>query len=1398
MIKEKKIKKKTVPKFERDLLEYVNRTPGQLLVPGNQSPLCAKCGLDKCGAYNPYLQPSAPEQPPLLTIIVDSVSKGEDQANELGIHGTSGLLRKLVADIAVEIKLDVSRVRLVPLTMCASRAAKKINYKTKGNWCRWHAVQDLVENPPGMVMAIGTTVLGALSHKSNAQDWSGRLLTWRGWPDDWIVNSKFENGHYLFGDRPTKDDRIPLYALQAPRIVYSTQNPRVIKKWRDQLRAGLELAVKGVEPLDYNRPWWRISCDADDIEATLNTIPDGALVQHDTETTGLEPYRKGAKIVFHMFRWKDKDGSVKSIGFPWDYPESPIISAIARLTPVVLQTLYRTFREGHNYSFDNLQCHGTMGGDLNKLCDSMGGDTLHMLYTARQDTGSRGLEIIAYDWAPTLAGYEEEMVMLIDQYPERLDPASGTGGHYALCPADKWDTHLKPYVMGDVEVVGEASPAIRTKLVGARTYQIPLAHNAMRDKFRWFGPPKRDWIYDNIMLPSQRTLTAMMGRGMFIDQNELAVLEDVVPKATLAAKEKLKSSNPKIIQWVEQMEATEKDWSFDLESKDQLKTILYDIMNLPVVRLTKAGRQTLGDMTKEDMAKRDKNELLEFASTDKFTLNSLAVIHEDVRPLLEYRKQFKTYTTYVRSMRNHFNPLVDKTHRKTSPYLMDDSCVHPTFNQVGTRSGRLSSCLPLDVIVATDRGLIRFGDIKVGDLIQSDTGAHPVKTVWDLTTKVELQIATGTGKKLRCSPDHEIFTSKGKIRAGNLVVGDNIWYNPAPAHFPTEYVRLDPVTVTGKPRTPFTTPDVLDESVAFVLGHFSAEGFISHFKSRPSVNSGKGGNQHTRYKGKINYSNKYAGIDRFPLRASTCVGDTEIELGNFVKSEWARLFGVVPKERKLPGTISYCVTSMGVSQWFINLKIDGLSHARRVPPAIFKSPETVIRAYLRGLFEGDGCAINGISLVTYSGGMAEDVSLLLDALGIRHFTRSSKLDVSRYKTTRHGTHRHVLTVVNMDRHKAADLFWSSKKKEEAGKSVSIATALTAQWDASGAYLDGVESIEMRESVPMIDIEVDNENHRFCVSGLLVSNSRPNAQQIPRESLVKQMYTSRFGNEGCLYQNDLSQIELRLIACACGDPSMVDAFCRGVDLHSLTANKVFKTKYEEFEKTYMEWLQKNGREKEAKELDRKRKVAKIVNFLTGYGGGPLGLQTSLAQGNVYLTQEECEEIIETFFDAYPALRRHIGLYKDFILKHGVAVSIFGRVRVFEEVFGDDREAKAKALRSGYNHLIQSTASDMMLICITIIEKLMRDANLESMLVSTVHDSLLIDAKRHELPQIHSICDQILNNMPEVLKLFFGESYDTSWLIVPITADAEVGPNYLDQRKVSGSNPDWDALLNAKTH
>jgi uracil-DNA glycosylase len=1094
---------KHLKKFDKDMIRYQNGgiIEGKVeivtvpdaynplgdreLIPDPKSPICAACGLDQTGCRSPYMAYAGSENP-VATIIVESISRKEDDKGVIGAGGLNGWIAALIYKLQEDHGVALEDIRWVPLTRCASRADKLPNYKTKGNWCRHYVIRDLMLHPPKVVIPVGTAVLGLLSHKSNAGDWSGRLLTWRGWPDDWLTEpdymldrpdpldpTKTVQGHPLYGQAP--NIRIPMVPLQNPRLVLASQNEIIMRRWQEDLVYALKVGKEIQTPLSYDRPWYRISTDPEEIIRVLEHVYRLALeyenfiVAYDTETTGLKPWayfrrvkasgnaqnllvrNKGAaikedeasedeivrspdpRIVFMMFRWVNPEtGKPESIGFPWDYPESEIKPYLADIAPHVISVLASAEISGHNLTFDELFTIATVGrrerenepfnpdgswnenwlllqDRINLLAQQAKWDTWHMAFTALQRRGSLGLEILTYDWVPELAGYEEDMTLMISLYGDQMNPANNKGGHYANCPKKYWDTHLKPYVMGDVEAAYISRDKLAERLRKTKVYKIPLA-KPDRPGFRYYQTPSRDWVYQKIVSPASRTLTKMMARGMYINPDELMAQEKSYPEKVQAAKMKLRQADPAIEHWclvkrqesetriAQNPDSKEEPWELDLENKSQLKELLFDILECKIVRLTKNGRKLYGE-DPADWDNLDYNELKEFAAVDKYTLNRLAVDHPNLRPLQEYRKVFKLYSTYVRPMRNMMAAKLDKKQRVKEPHLSVDHCVHAQFMLTGTRSGRLSS------------------------------------------------------------------------------------------------------------------------------------------------------------------------------------------------------------------------------------------------------------------------------------------------------------------------------------------------------------------------------------------------------------RDPNLQQLPNEGLVKRLFGSRFRDRGCIYAADLSQIELRLMAAACGDPSMVQAYLDDIDIHSLTASKIFHVPYETFTKKHMEDLQKKGKSDEAKKLELQRKIAKTTNFLTGYGGGAFGLQNVLANNEVYMTIEECEAIVTGFFEAYPALKRFLGVYKNFIEENGVAVSLFGRVRQFEEVFGEDREAAAKALRAGCNHLIQSTASDTMLICLTAIEDLMREANLNSLLVSTVHDSLVIDAVREELPEVHAIVNGVLNNIPDVIRARMPD-YDTSWMVVPLAGDSEVGLNYLETNKVSGDNPDWDRLLQPK--
>jgi DNA polymerase I-like protein with 3'-5' exonuclease and polymerase domains/uracil-DNA glycosylase len=980
-------------KFFRDILKHKGEGD---LKPGADSPICKKCGLyAACGSRNPFLEFRGSTNP-LITFVFELVSAKDDDEGKLGAYGTAGQIKAIAGKMWKGF--DMSRARFVAVTRCASRTGKRPNFAINANWCRYFVVDDLIRHTPQMIVPVGTIALGALSYKSNANDWAGKVLTYRGLPDDWLTNPKFTPEHPVFG-KP--ELRIPIVPIQHPRIVYMQQSERAVKAWHNQISSVYKNFKQGTGAKSYQRPWYDLSTDPDHIEQKLKWLIEnpGTLVSYDTETTGLKPFVPGAAVVTMMFRWQE-DGQPVAIGFPWNYPESPIKPHIGRLLPTVLKALYSSKIMGHNLTFDVLWTYATVpGASLHQLADAMGMDTWHALYTLRQSGGSLSLDRVAYDYVPELSGYEEDLSLMIELHGDKMNPANGKGGHYANCPPEHWDTKFKSYIMGDVEVPYLMHDKINDQLAGTRGYRIPIANPRKLGSFKMYLTPSRGFVYNSILQPSSQVLAKMMGRGMHVSTRNLQRMEDDFPKLIRDARKDLREVDERVVLWCEQQEATVPGWELDLESKDQLKEILFNQLNLPIKRLTPGGKKLYGD--KEDkLQSLPKDKILPYAAVDKFTLNSLAVEHPQVRPLQSYRKIHKLYTTYIRPLRNIFTQGIDKKKRVSEALLEPDGKVHGQFMLTGTRGGRLSS-----------------------------------------------------------------------------------------------------------------------------------------------------------------------------------------------------------------------------------------------------------RA-------------------------------------------------------------------------------------------------------------------------------------------------PNLQNMPKDGDVKMIYTSRFEDAGCMYGADMSQIELRLMAALCGDPSMVKAYRENLDLHSLTTSKIYGIPYEHFSKEYTQWLQDNGHEEKIKELSMKRRVGKTTNFLTGYGGGALGLQSVLANSQVYLSIKQCEDIIESFFGAYPSLRQFLAYYKRFIMDNACAVSMFGRVRQFDEVFSSDMKMQSKALRAGCNHVIQSTASDMMLVCLCAVENCMRAENLESILVSTVHDSLLIDARKDELDKVHDICTGIMEHLPETLDIFFGGQVDLGWMqILPFGGDYVVGNSYYQEIKITDERPDWDRILAA---
>ncbi len=165
------------------------------------------------------------------------------------------------------------------------------------------------------------------------------------------------------------------------------------------------------------------------------------------------------------------------------------------------------------------------------------------------------------------------------------------------------------------------------------------------------------------------------------------------------------------------------------------------------------------------------------------------------------------------------------------------------------------------------------------------------------------------------------------------------------------------------------------------------------------------------------------------------------------------------------------------------------------------------------------------------------------------------------------------------------------------------------------------------------------NQTVTATGRL-SSSNPNLQNIPirteEGNKLRNAFIAENENDFIL-SSDYSQIELRLLAHVSGDENLISAFNSDVDVHSLTASKVFDVPVEQV----------------TKEM---RYKSKAVNFGIIYGQTRYGLAKALD-----IPAQEAQNFIDKYFMTYPKVKDYMENTVAFAYEHGFVETIFGRKR-----------------------------------------------------------------------------------------------------------------------------------------
>lgn len=241
-----------------------------------------------------------------------------------------------------------------------------------------------------------------------------------------------------------------------------------------------------------------------------------------------------------------------------------------------------------------------------------------------------------------------------------------------------------------------------------------------------------------------------------------------------------------------------------------------------------------------------------------------------------------------------------------------------------------------------------------------------------------------------------------------------------------------------------------------------------------------------------------------------------------------------------------------------------------------------------------------------------------------------------------------------------------------------------------------------------------------------SSADPNMQQIPKTSVDPNIKKQLVAPPGYLYMAfDYSQAELRMMAHLSGDETYLDAFAKGSDPHLGIAAAKYGVSIEEASKIY-----EDENHPDHKLWKTRRKQAKQIAFglIYGIGDALLAVKLSDPKAGIIVTKEEAHKEMDEFFKKHPKILKFKEKQEEFLRKHGYYTQLFGTKRRLPQIYSNDKQEVAYAIRLGLNFPCQGAAANMTNFGAIIVYWLMRQGKLPRMLeVATVHDAAYFYSK-----------------------------------------------------------------------
>lgn len=175
-------------------------------------------------------------------------------------------------------------------------------------------------------------------------------------------------------------------------------------------------------------------------------------------------------------------------------------------------------------------------------------------------------------------------------------------------------------------------------------------------------------------------------------------------------------------------------------------------------------------------------------------------------------------------------------------------------------------------------------------------------------------------------------------------------------------------------------------------------------------------------------------------------------------------------------------------------------------------------------------------------------------------------------------------------------------------------------------------------------------------------------------------------------------------------------------------------------------------------DKQRQDGKVLFLSLMYGGGT---KTVMAQFDV--TKVKARSMIDGFHEAWPGVSELADILQSTVARRGYIKALDGRHLHLEE-YGEHKLV---------NKLIQGGAAGVMKQGLLNVDKWLLRSELESKMVTVIHDEIILDGPESELDVLHECVPDLMCLQPKVNE------------VVPLLVDHEVSTTSWAQKEAYGA-------------